>query len=178
MTYREAIVNAMGWLGEQPDTIFVGQTVGSPGSYMYGSLEKVPAEKRIEMPVAEEMQMGITLGLALEGYRVVSVYPRMDFLLLALNQLVNHVDKIGVMSERRARPGKIIVRTSVGPREPLDGGVQHTQDYCEALARMLRHCAVVDAQELDPELILSMYVGAATVPSNPATVVVESGARY
>ena len=93
MTYKEAIIEAMRWLGEQPDTVFIGQTVAVPGSYIYGSLEKVPMEKRIEWPVAEEMQMGASLGLALQGYCVVSIYPRMDFLLLAMNQLVNHIDK-------------------------------------------------------------------------------------
>lgn len=141
MTYREVIIESMGWLGEQPDTIFIGQTVGCPGSYMYGSMEKVPIEKRIELPVAEEMQMGMTLGLALRGFCVVSIYPRIDFLVLALNQLVNHIDKLPEMSEDKMK-ARIIIRTSVGPRTPLDGGPQHTNDHYEALRLMLKHVVV------------------------------------
>lgn len=126
----------MTWLGAQPDTIFIGQTVLAGGSYMSAVLDGVPVEKRIEWPVAEEMQLGASLGLALEGYCVVSIYPRIDFLLLAVNQLVNHLDKIGVMSEGKMRP-RIIIRTSYAPLWPLNAGPQHTQRHLPALRRML-----------------------------------------
>lgn len=143
MIYKDSLIEAMGWLGEQPDTLFIGQTVGCAGSYMFGSLEKVPMAKRQELPVCEETQMGMTLGLALEGYTVVSVYPRIDFLLLAMNQLVNHVDKIKVMSDGKMQP-RIIIRTSIGPKQPLDGGPQHTQDHTDALRRMLTMVSAVE----------------------------------
>src|SRR3990167_7450621 len=76
MSYFEELTRAMTWLGEKPDTIFVGQTVGYPGSAMYKTLSGVPMEKRIELPVAEEMQMGLSIGLALTGKVVISIYPR------------------------------------------------------------------------------------------------------
>ena len=44
--------------------------------------------------------MGLSLGLALQGFVPVSIYPRIDFLLSATNQLVNHLDKIRLMSKR------------------------------------------------------------------------------
>ena len=65
---------------------------------MTNTLKDVPNEKRLEMPVDEEMQMGITIGLAMQGIVPVSFYPRWNFLILALNQLVNHLDKINIMS--------------------------------------------------------------------------------
>ncbi len=136
MTYKQSIIDAMAWLGEQPDTLFVGQTVVFGGSFFASSLEKVPMEKRVEFPLAEEMQMGASLGLALEGYCVVSIYPRIDFVLLAMNQLVNHIDKIGVMSDGKMRP-RIIIRTATGPKKPLDGGPQHTQNHVAAIKAML-----------------------------------------
>ena len=37
--------------------------------------------------------MGMTLGLALEGF-FQCCFPRFDFVLLGLNQLVNHMDKL------------------------------------------------------------------------------------
>ena len=53
--------------------------------------------------------MGISTGLALSGYVPVTCYPRFDFLLLAMNQLVNHLDKIRVMSNNEFQP-KVIIR--------------------------------------------------------------------
>ena len=179
MTYKEAVIEAMGWLGEQPDTLFIGQTVGVPGSYMFGSLEKVPAEKLLELPVAEELQMGMTLGLGLEGYVPISIYPRIDFLLLALNQLVNHIDKIGVMSEDKMRP-RIIIRTSIGPRKPLDGGPQHTNDYIKEIRSMCRYIRVISLDaDLPPESIINQYKMSYNSPYNlPVSLLVERGDLY
>ena len=47
----------------------------------------------IELPVAEEMQMGMSFGMSLDGTIPISIYPRWNFLLCAINQLVNHLDK-------------------------------------------------------------------------------------
>ena len=66
----------------------------------------------------------------------------MDFLLLAMNQLINHIDKIGWMSEGKMQP-RIIIRTSVGPTRPLDAGPQHTGSYVEALKLMLTTVNVI-----------------------------------
>ena len=73
--------------------IFVGQSVRYPGA-MFASLDGVPMEQRIEFPIAENLQMGFCTGLAMTGHLPVCIYPRMDFMLLALDQLVNHIDKM------------------------------------------------------------------------------------
>ena len=51
----------MGLLAEHPDTLFLGQGVEYPGTFMSTTLDQVPMEKRLEMPVAEEMQMGMSI---------------------------------------------------------------------------------------------------------------------
>ena len=153
----------MEWLGAQPDTIFIGQTVKCGGSYFASSLVRVPESKKIEFPVAEELQLGASLGMALEGdICVISVFPRVDFLLLAMNQLVNHIDKIGVMSNGKMKP-RIIIRTSIGPKEPLDGGPQHTNDHTRALGMMCKNISVFKLgryYEKAPEQILECYQAA------------------
>mgnify|MGYP001574843963 FL=1 len=133
MTYKEAITNAMGMLAEHQNTLFVGQTVIYGGQAMFATLRDVPKDRRIEMPVAEDFQMGFCTGLALEGFIPVSVYPRWDFLLLAANQLVNHLDKLPLMGNFRP---KVIIRTGVGPTVPLDAGPQHTQNHTAAFRLM------------------------------------------
>ena len=129
-------------LAEHPEVLFIGQNVAYDGNVMFKHLEGVPMEQRLELPVAEEMQMGMSIGLSLMGYTPVSIYPRLDFLMLAMNQLVNHLDKLPLMSQGEIVP-HVIIKTKVGARTPLDAGPQHTQDHTEALRLMLRTVAVV-----------------------------------
>ena len=154
LNYREAVCEAMKMLGQDSRTIFIGQTVGCSGSGVYDTLKDVPMGKRLELPVAEDMQMGMSIGLSLMGYIPVSIFPRFDFLLLAVNQLVNHLDKIEEMSHGEYSP-KVIIRTVVGATTPLYPGVQHCQNYTEAFRTMLKNTEVVELN--DPENIIPAY---------------------
>lgn len=126
--YKDALSCAMEGLAADPRVLFLGQGVRDKGTFMSTTLENVPLEKRIELPVAEEMQLGMSIGLALAGHVPVSVFPRWNFLVLAANQLVNHLDKMGV---------RVIVRVGVGSSKPLDPGDQHKGDYTEAFRQMM-----------------------------------------
>ena len=94
--YKDALTNSMTFLGQQDDTIFIGQQVLWQGNPMSTTLGNVPKHKMIEVPVMEESQMGMSLGLAMAGSFVITFYPRWDFLICATNQLVNHVDKLNI----------------------------------------------------------------------------------
>ena len=91
-------------LAAEPNALFLGQNVAYPGNVMFKDLEGILMEQRLELPVCEELQMGISIGLALQGYLPISIYPRCDFLLLAMNQLVNHLDKLALMSQNQFQP--------------------------------------------------------------------------
>ena len=144
-----SVLQAMTWLGEQPDVLFLGQSVAYSGAKTYSSLEGVPREKRLEMPVAEALQLGISLGLSLEGLVPISIFPRINFLLCATDQLVNHLDKLPLFSDYQP---KVIIRTTIGGKFPLDAGPQHTGDYTEAIFRMLETVKVVTCAEEDDAL--------------------------
>ena len=73
----------MKWLADKPDTVFMGQAVKYPGTAMFNTLDGVPEDKRIELPVAEDMQMGMATGMAIAGMVPITIYPRWNFLLLA-----------------------------------------------------------------------------------------------
>ena len=137
LTYFDSLTASMTWLGSQPDTIFIGQSVAYPGNALYKTLEGVPMEKRLEFPVAEDCQLGVSIGLAMMGKTVISIYPRMDFLLCALNQLVNHLDK-----NLYPLKGKVIIRTGIGATKPLHPGVQHCGDYTEGIEGLLKNVQV------------------------------------
>ncbi len=160
---------AMLALAADPRVLFLGQNVCYDGNVMFKDLEGVPMAQRLELPVAEELQMGLSIGLSLQGIIPVSVYPRLDFLLLAMNQLVNHLDKLEAMSQGQYQP-KVIIRTKVGARTPLDAGPQHTQDHTEVLRLMLTNVNVIRLTRLD--LAVPVYHGA--LASVNSTLVVEN----
>ena len=130
ITYKESLVNAMTELGNREDTIFIGQQIVWAGNPMSGTLLNVPKEKMIEIPVMEDTQMGMTLGMSLSGKFVISFYPRWDFLICASNQLISHIDKIGLMSGGQWLPN-IIIRVGKGSDTPIDPGHQHKGNYLE-----------------------------------------------
>ena len=141
LTYKDEIMRAMEFLAEDPNVLFLGQSVAYTGNSIYRTLVNVDDSRKWETPVFEEMQMGMSLGMAMEGIIPVTCYPRWDFLLCATNQLVNHVDKLEAMT-RGIFSGGVIVRTAVGASKPLDSGVQHTQNHTEAFSRMLTNTEV------------------------------------
>ena len=122
----------MDFLGTKKETIFIGQAVEVPGTAMSNTLKDIPKKKLLELPVAEEMQMGMSLGLAMNGNIPISIFPRWNFLLYGVSQLVNHIDKFNVMFGRNIKP-KIIIRTSIGSQKPLHPQHQHIGDFSEAI---------------------------------------------
>ena len=98
MKYFDELKRSMEYLGKKKDTIFIGQAVEVAGTAMSNTLRGVSKNKLIELPVAEEMQMGISLGLAMEKNIPISIFPRWNFLLYSINQLINHIDKFKVMA--------------------------------------------------------------------------------
>jgi pyruvate/2-oxoglutarate/acetoin dehydrogenase E1 component len=169
--YIEALTEAMTMLARHPKTLFVGQNVVYGGQAMCPTFANIPMDRRIEFPVAEQMQMGFCTGLSLEGYIPICVYPRMDFLLLALDQLVNHLDKIAQLSGFRP---KVIIRTAVGSTKPLHPGPQHCQNHVAAFRKMLTTIPVI---ELDgPSSIVPLYRNALEMPG--PVIMVEYGDKY
>lgn len=167
-----SVKDAMTWLASKDDTVFVGQNIKhctTPLS-VYKALEDIPNDKKIEFPVAEEFQMGFSLGMALNGVVPITIYPRFDFLILATNQLVNHVDKIQYMTKGKFGTPKVIVRTFVGKDAPLNPGLQHTQNHTEAFKLMLSFMNVVELT--NEEDALDVYQDA--YHSDTSTLIVET----
>lgn len=165
----------MNFLASDPRTVFIGQAVAVPGTAMRNTLKEIPTERLIELPVSEEMQMGISLGMGLQGLIPVSIYPRWNFLLLAINQLVNHVDKVRIMSNGGYDP-KLIVRTGIGSKYPLHPQHQHIGDFTEAIQKM---CSTIEVIRLeDPEDIFLAYNKALKRNDGFNTIIVEYGDYY
>src|SRR5271166_1735069 len=95
MNYRSEIMRGMKLLASQPNAIFMGQGVRYRAHAISGQIEELelPDDRRIELPVFENTQVGMSIGMAMAGLLPICVIPRINFLLEACSQLVNHLDK-------------------------------------------------------------------------------------
>ena len=173
--YFDELEKSMKYLGLKKNIIFIGQAVEDPGTAMSNTLKNVSKDKLLELPVAEEMQMGMTLGLAMDGNIPVSIFPRWNFLLYAVNQLINHVDKFKVMAGSKIKP-KIIIRTSIGSQRPLHPQFQHIGDYSEAFKKMTTTIEIIKLKE--PKDIFPAYRKAFLRKDGKNTILVEYGDYY
>ena len=173
--YFDELKRSMEYLGEQPDTLFLGQAVEYKGTAMTNTLKDVSKDKLLEMPVDEEMQMGITNGLAINGTVPISIYPRWNFLLLTMNQLINHLDKMSVFSHGEYSP-KVIIRTSIGSQRPLHPQAQHIGDYTDGMRLMVENIEIIRLNESGD--IFPAYYKAYNRTDGKSTLLVEWGDYY
>ena len=141
--YHKAIKEEMEEFAKDSKVMFIGQQVKSED--FYNTLKDVSMSKRTEMPVAEELQMGLSIGLALEGFLPINIYQRMDFLPRACDQLVNHLDLIPFLSRGKFHP-KIIIRSTIGTNKPFDVGLQHNKDLIEGFKALLKTIPIYDVK--------------------------------
>jgi pyruvate/2-oxoglutarate/acetoin dehydrogenase E1 component len=135
MNYKAALTAANTALAADPRTIFLGY--GITKTHALGTLRDVPPTQLLEMPVAENLMAGAAIGLSLAGRLPVLYIERCDFLLNALDAIVNHLNAIPITSRGEFKPA-VILRIVVGNREkPLFTGHTHTQDFSQALEKMV-----------------------------------------
>lgn len=165
MSYFDRLTEAMMMLYTDERVVFLGQGVDAEGTFMSHTLKHIPNHARLEMPVAENMQMGMSIGMALNGVIPVSIFPRWNFLISAADQLVNHLDKF--------QP-HVIVRVGVGSETPLYPGDQHVGNFSEAFRQMMPNTHIVELH--NEEEILDEYRNA--LKRNGPTIVVEFADKY
>ena len=175
--YFSEIIRGTKYWSEHKDTLFLGQSIAYKGNVLFNTLEtaNVPMKKRLELPVMEEVQMGMSTGLAIEGFIPISLFPRFDFLLCAMNQMITHLDKLPLMSCGDIRP-KIIIKTLVGSIKPLHPGHQHCGDYTDGISNMVDNIEVIKL--IQSENIFPTYVKALDRNDGRSTLIVEMADLY
>jgi pyruvate/2-oxoglutarate/acetoin dehydrogenase E1 component len=173
--YMDELTRAMNFLGSQENTIFMGQSVEVAGTAMRNTLLDINGSKLLELPVEEDFQMGLSIGFALDGLVPISIYPRWNFMLLAVNQIVNHLDKLKNLTQVD-NPGKVIIRTGIGSEYPLHPGPQHTGDFTEAFHLM---CPNLNVVRLDSsEMIFEEYCKAYDRKDGTSSILIEWSDKY
>lgn len=175
MKYFDELKRSMEYLGKKKDTIFIGQAVEVPGTAMSNTLKKINKNKLLELPVAEDMQMGMTLGLSMDKNVPISIFPRWNFLLYGVSQLINHIDKFKTMCGKEIIP-KIIIRTGIGSKRPLHPQYQHVGDFSDAIQKMCTTIEVIKLKE--PKDIFPAYKKAYDRKDGINSILVEYGDYY
>jgi pyruvate dehydrogenase E1 component beta subunit len=148
--YKEASTSSMTKLGEL-GAVFIGYSL-VPGDAM-GTLSGVPIAQKIETPIAENLMVGLAIGMSLEGFLPVVYFERHDFMLVAMDAIVNHLDKIQRISHGEYKP-KVILKTVVDDGGLFYSGPTHSQDFTQGFSKFLQF-EVLDAHS--PSELIQMY---------------------
>jgi len=127
ITYLEAIRNALAAaMRADPRVLVLGEDVaeGGPWGATAGLVEEFGPERVRDTPISEAAICGIAIGAAQSGLRPVVEIMFVDFLTLALDQLVNQAAKARFMSGGQLQV-PLVVRTQGGAGQR--GGAQHSQ---------------------------------------------------
>lgn len=128
ISYVEALREAADQeMARDPSVIVFGLDVDDPKAIQgttRGLVEKYGPERVFGTPLSEDAMTGVAIGAALAGLRPVHVHIRMDFLMLAMNQLVNIAAKSRYMYGGQVQV-PIVVRAMIG--KSWGQGAQHSQ---------------------------------------------------
>lgn len=137
ITYCQALNEAMAQEMERDSCVFV-YGIGVPDhKKVFGStiglVERFGPERCFDTPLCEDSMTGFGLGAALNGMRPIHIHIRMDFLLLAMNQLANMVS-----SYRYVTRGKLnvpmVIRAIIG--RGWGQGFQHSKSMYSVFAHI------------------------------------------
>lgn len=153
-TYGTAIRAAFEYLLERyPEVFVIGQGLWSPwyvGNSMTDLDKKFGTERVIDTPVSESACTGAGVGASLAGMRPIVVHPRVDFMLYAMDALVNQAAKWSHMVGGQAHPA-VTVRGIIN--RGGEQGAQHSQALHAWFAhipglRVVMPATVADARDL------------------------------
>jgi 2-oxoisovalerate dehydrogenase E1 component len=137
LTYAKAINEALAREFEaRPETVLFGEDVAIPGGVFgvtRGLRERFGGERVFDTPIAEAAILGTGIGAALEGMRPVVEIMWADFLLVALDQLVNQAANVRYLS-RGERSAPLVVRCQQGVTP--GSCAQHSQSLEALLAHI------------------------------------------
>lgn len=135
-SYGEAIRDGFQYLLANYKEVFtIGQGLWSPwyvGSSMTNLEKEFGRERVIDTPVSEHATTGAAVGASLCGYKPIVIHPRVDFMILATDQIVNQAAKWSHMLGGQAHPSLVI-------RGIVNRGGQQGAQHSQALHSWFAH---------------------------------------
>lgn len=137
ITFVEAVREGLDQsLEKDPRVIVIGEGVPDPKAIFdttAGLRDKYGRSRIFDMPLAENGLTGVCIGAALSGLRPVMIHQRIDFALLAMDQLINNAAKWHYMFDGKASV-PLVVRVIVG--RGWGQGPQHSQSLQAMFAQV------------------------------------------
>jgi pyruvate dehydrogenase E1 component beta subunit len=137
MTYREALRLALQEELARDERVFLmGEEIGLfEGSYKVtaGLLEEFGPDRVVDTPISEEGFVGAAIGAAMAGQRPVVEIMTLNFILIAMDQVVNHAAKVRYMFGGESGC-PLVIRTPNGAGNQLTA--QHSQSFDGWFAHM------------------------------------------
>ncbi len=154
LSYGEAIRDAFQYiLQNYPESFVIGQGLWSPwyvGNSMTDLDKEFGKDRIIDTPVSEGACTGLAVGASLYGSKPIVVHPRIDFMLYAMDPIVNQAAKWSHMTGGKSHPG-VTIRGIVN--RGGEQGAQHSQSLHSWFShipglRVVMPYSVKDARDL------------------------------
>ena len=117
ISYREALNEAISQEMERDPSVFVYGLGVTDHKRIFGStaglVEKFGSERCFDTPLSEDAMTGFGLGAAINGLRPIHIHIRVDFMLLAMNQIINMLSNYRYMVGSKLKV-PMVIRAIVG----------------------------------------------------------------
>ncbi|MBN1421898.1 MAG: pyruvate dehydrogenase complex E1 component subunit beta [Planctomycetes bacterium] len=134
--YRDALREAHREEMRRDDRVFaLGEEIGKwGGSFLVtkGLLDEFGPRRVLDTPIAEEGYIGLAIGAAMAGLRPIAEVMTINFIILAMDQIVNHAAKLRYMSGGQIEMPLVI-------RSPGGGGLQMAAQHSQSLEAWFAH---------------------------------------
>jgi len=174
MSFSESVRIAMMQAMEADERVFAyGQGINDPGGFFgstVGIQEKFGKTRCFDVPLSEESLVGMGVGAAILGRRPIYIALRIDFLLLAMNQIANHAAKWPGMCGYQATV-PLTIRAIIG--KDWGQAAQHSGAFYSLFAHIPELEVVLPSNVEDaPRLLL------ASIFSDNPTLFIDSKPLY
>lgn len=158
VSYRDALYEALAEEMERDErVVLIGEDFANGGAFgVVGDLpERFGRARVIRTPISENGFVGVAVGAAMTGLRPVVEIMFMDFLTLAMDQLINHAAKIHYMYAAQYRV-PLVVRTPAGAGRGY--GASHSQSFESLLIQVPGLKVVAPSDPADARGLLSSAI--------------------
>ncbi len=167
ITFCDALKEALYQEMERDPCVFV-YGIGVPDQGIFGTTvglqERFGKERCFDTPIAENTMVGFGLGAAINGLRPVHIHIRVDFLILAMDQLINMVSTCSYMSGGTFKV-PLVIRVVVG--RGWGQGCQHSKSLQSLFAHIPGLKVVMPTTPYDAKGLLT----AAIRDNNPVILI-------
>lgn len=155
ITYAQALAEAMNFCMENDKSVYVmGLGVPDPSGFFgttIGLQEKYGKMRAMDMPTSENGMTGVAIGSALTGMRPIMAHHRMEFALLAVEQIVNQAANWHYMFGGKSSI-PLVIRMFIG--RGWGQGPQHSQSLQAMFAHVPGLKVVMPATPYDAKGLL------------------------